>query len=44
MLVGDPAGTLEVTAVLAVAVFLALFTRGCLGLRRADDARATTGS
>ncbi|MEU3020672.1 type II CAAX endopeptidase family protein [Nocardiopsis sp. NPDC007018] len=39
MLVGDPAGMFEVTAVLAVAVFLALVTRGRLGLRPADDGR-----
>ncbi|WP_026129461.1 CPBP family intramembrane glutamic endopeptidase [Nocardiopsis prasina] len=44
MLVGDPAGTVEVTAVLTVAVLLTLFTRGRLGLRRTDDARGTTGS
>lgn len=44
MLVGDPAGTVEVTAVLTVAVLLTLFTRSRLGLCRTDDARGTTGS
>ena len=39
MLVGDPAGVFEVTAVLTVAAILALATRGRLGLRAADDGR-----